>query len=104
MKKRNKLGFLALLMPLVMVALIAVPIFSFATPPAAVGLGTTSTFAVLAGQSITNTGPTVITGGLPEGGGNIGVHPGSGHYGARRYHHDRVDAARCRCRCEPSEG
>ncbi|NLX92624.1 MAG: DUF3494 domain-containing protein, partial [Clostridiales bacterium] len=64
-------------MPLIMVALIAVPIFSFATPPATVGLGTTSTFAVLAGQSITNTGPTVITGGLPEGGGNIGVHPGS---------------------------
>jgi outer membrane autotransporter protein len=39
-------------------------------------LGTTASFAVLAGSAITNTGPTVITGtaALP---GNIGVSPGS---------------------------
>ncbi|WP_372515835.1 ice-binding family protein [Streptantibioticus silvisoli] len=36
----------------------------------AVPLGTTSSFAVLAGQSVTNTGPSVITG-------NVGVSPGT---------------------------
>ncbi len=37
---------------------------------APVGLGTTTTFAVLAGQTITNTGPSVITG-------DLGVSPGN---------------------------
>ena len=39
-----------------------------------VNLGTTASFAVLAGESITNTGPTTIGGSV---GGNIGVSPGT---------------------------
>lgn len=53
----------------------ALAVFGIVSPPAfgsqaAVGLGTAAPFAVLAGTTITNTGPTVISG-------DIGVDPGS---------------------------
>ena len=48
--------------------LITAPVALSAEAP--VGLGTTDSFAVLAGSTVTNTGPSVITG-------NVGVDPGS---------------------------
>jgi Ice-binding-like len=48
--------------------LITAPVAFSAEAP--VGLGTTDSFAVLAGSTVTNTGPSVITG-------NVGVDPGS---------------------------
>jgi hypothetical protein len=47
---------------------VAAPAASAAQPP--VGMGTAAPFAVLAGSTITNTGPSVITG-------NIGLDPGT---------------------------
>ena len=68
--------FISLLSILLLVVLMAVPALAGIVQPT-VNLGTTSTFAVLAGETITNTGPTKISGSLPEGGGNVGVSPGS---------------------------
>jgi LPXTG-motif cell wall-anchored protein len=74
MKTRNKMGFIPLLLTLLLVVMMAVPTMSTAAQPT-VNLRSTSTFAVLAGTTITNTGPTTISGGVPEGGGNVGVSP-----------------------------
>ncbi|MBE0418045.1 MAG: hypothetical protein IBX63_09800 [Coriobacteriia bacterium] len=68
MKTHRKTRALSLLMALLVVTM-AVPATSMAAQPT-VNLGTTSNFAILAGETITNTGPTTING-------DVGVHPGN---------------------------
>lgn len=67
-KKRSPLLIIAALILVIM----AIPVVSYAAQ-ATVNLGTTSTFAVLAGTTITNTGPTVING---SAGGDVGLYAG----------------------------
>jgi hypothetical protein len=73
MRTRNKMRYTASLLTLLLVVLMATPSVALAAQPP-VNLGTTSTFAVLAGETITNTGPTTISG---SAGGDVGLHPGS---------------------------
>lgn len=58
---------------LLMVVVMTVPAIAMVAQPT-VNLGTTSTFAVLAGSTITNTGTTTINGSV---GGNVGLFPGT---------------------------
>ena len=72
MKKFKTIGILSIIMTLLMTVL-AIPAVTVAAE-ATVNLGTAASYAVLAGTTITNTGPTMISGSV---GGNIGVSPGS---------------------------
>lgn len=66
------------LMPaLLLAAIVALPVAAMAAQPT-VNLGTTSSFAVLAGSTITNTGPSTVNG---TAGGDIGLYPGTSFTG-----------------------
>lgn len=71
MKTVTKMRLTASVLAVMLVVMIAVPAVAMAAP---VPLGTTSTYGVLAGTTITNTGPTTIGG---SAGGDIGVSPGT---------------------------
>lgn len=74
MKAHFKIRFILLLtLTLTLTIIMVIPTITMAAQPP-VNLGTTSTFAVLAGESITNTGTTVISG---DAGGDVGLYPGS---------------------------
>jgi hypothetical protein len=76
MKKTNR-KLLIPIMTLSMLFIMAMPATSLAAQPT-VNLGTTSTFAVLAGSTITNTGTTTINGDV---GGDVGLFPGTAFTG-----------------------
>ena len=83
-----------LLISLTITALVGFPLQA----RAAITLGTAGDFAVLANQTVTNTGPSVI------GGGHVGVSPGSAITG---FPGDRAstlhEACRGRCRASGSD-
>ena len=79
---KRKLISLSLLLTLSLVGTMATSIIAMAEGQPTVKLGTTSTFAVLAGSKITNTGTTIINGnagGNVDGnvGGDVGLFPGT---------------------------
>ncbi|HEX9093572.1 MAG TPA: ice-binding family protein [Coriobacteriia bacterium] len=77
MRSAKKMLRVPLLVAAALAVTMAVPTISMAAQPT-VNLGTTSTFAVLAGSTITNVGPTTIGG---SAGGDVGLHPGTAFTG-----------------------
>jgi len=76
MKKSHRKIIASLVITLSIMATITDP--ASAVVPAKVELGTTSTFAVLAGTTIINTGTTTING---DAGGDVGLYPGTAFTG-----------------------
>lgn len=75
MRIQNKKWLIPLLLTVLMVIFMIMPTTALAAAtPTKVELRTTSNFAVLSGVTITNTGPTVISG---DAGGDIGLHAGT---------------------------
>ncbi len=74
MKFLNKKHFITLLVSILLITTIGLPVSLFADDLGPVNLGSTSSFAILAGETITNTGTTTISG---DAGGNIGLFPGT---------------------------
>ena len=75
MKRIKKAQLIQLLLALLLVVMMAVPTIpsvGIAAEPT-VNLRTASSFGILAGSTITNTGPTTVSG---TAGGDIGLHPG----------------------------
>jgi hypothetical protein len=72
MKRSNRFKIPALILPILMIMISTSAIVLAQQAP--VNLGTTSTYAVMAGTTITNTGTTVING---DAGGDVGLYPGS---------------------------
>ena len=73
MKTLKEMRHVLMLLTVLLVFLLVVPATAMAAQPP-VNLGETSSYAVLAGSTITNTGPTTING---DAGGNVGLYPGT---------------------------
>lgn len=78
MKSSKRNHYFSLLLTLSLVIMMVQPTSIIAAQPT-VNLGSTSTFAVLAGSAITNTGTTTING---DAGGDVGLYPGTAFTGA----------------------